>query len=209
MKTNFPLFQSHLDLAHDYWSKLIEPGDTVIDATCGNGHDTLKLCQLALSEDKGKVYAFDIQNDAINSSDCYLTAHLPQKVKKNVEFQLRCHSTFPDTLASGSVKLIVYNLGYLPGGKKTLTTEQSTTLQSLNNALHLIRPGGAICITCYPGHAEGAVEQKAILDFASQLSPKEWSCCRHVWLNRKLAPSLLIIQRTLVNFIKTDNSPIA
>lgn len=196
MKNKFPLFQSHLDLAHRYWAQLIEPGDTVIDATCGNGFDTLKLCQLALTKDKGKVYAFDIQQNAIVSSMQFLSVHLTEDLKNRLEFQLRSHATFPDSIKEKSVKLIVYNLGYLPGGDKTVTTHCATTLHSLDQAMHLIQPFGAISITCYPGHAEGAKEEEAILSFVSDLSPKEWSCCHHVWANRKLAPSLLLIQKT-------------
>lgn len=196
MKNIFPLFQSHLDLAHRYWSELIDTGDIVIDATCGNGHDTLKLCQLALSEDKGKVYAFDIQEQAIISSKHYLLMHLAEELTNRVEFMLCSHATFPENLHKHSVKLIAYNLGYLPGGSKAVTTHHLTTLQSLEHATQLIQPAGAISVTCYPGHAEGALEQEAVLAFAAQLSPREWSCCHHVWLNRKLAPSLLLIQRT-------------
>lgn len=205
MKNIFPLFQSHLDLAHYYWSKLIEKGDTVIDATCGNGHDTVKLCQLALSHDMGQVYAFDIQAEAIDSAKRHLSVHLSSDLQKRIEFQLRSHATFPESLKMNSVKLIAYNLGYLPGGDKTKTTQHTTTLQSLQKAAYLIAPSGAICVTCYPGHPEGAMEQEAVLAFASELSPKEWSCCHHVWMNRNLAPSLLLIQRT----VKADNSPVA
>ena len=195
MRHNFPLFQSHLDLAHHYWSKLIEIGDTVVDATCGNGHDTLKLCQLALSKDKGKVYAFDIQAEAIAAAKEHLAAHLSNEVQKKIEFQLRSHATFPESLNKQSVKLFVYNLGYLPGGDKAKTTLQDTTLQSLQHAAQLLAPAGAICVTCYPGHAEGAKEQESVLTFAAALPPNEWSCCHHVWTNRTLAPSLLLIQK--------------
>ena len=195
MHKNFPLFQSHLDLAHDYWSKLVQFGDSVIDATCGNGYDTLKLCQLALTDNKGKVYAFDNQSKAIESASHYLATELPPHLIKGLEFQKRCHSTFPVFLQPDSIKLIVYNLGYLPGGDKGLTTKRLTTLQSLHQACDLLQTGGAISVTCYPGHTEGAFEQEGILDFFTTLSPKEWSCCQHLWLNRRLAPSLFFIQK--------------
>lgn len=207
MKNTFPLFQSHLDLAHFYWSRLIEIGDTVIDATCGNGLDTLKLCQLALSNDKGKVYAFDIQAEAIFSSKENLRTYLPDEFMHFVDFQLRCHSTFPESVKKNSVKLIAYNLGYRPGGNKAITTQTETTQLSLKNALALIIPGGAISITCYPGHEEGARELEVVLNFATELSPKEWSCCHHVWANRTSAPRLLLIQRSqqLCGSITTDD----
>lgn len=197
MRHSFPLFQSHLDLAHTYWSQIVQKGDLVIDATSGNGHDTLKLCQLALSIDKGKVYAFDIQSQAIESTDHFLNVHLARELKSRVELRQCCHSTFPVEILLQSIKLIVYNLGYLPGGNKAQTTQIETTMTSLRQALKLLQPGGAISITCYPGHTEGAREQAAILDYSSCLPPQEWSCCHHVWLNRQHAPSLIIIQHRL------------
>lgn len=205
MKKTFSLFQSHLDLAHQYWTQLIQIGDTVIDATCGNGHDTLKLCQLALSEDKGKIYAIDAQSIAIESAKMLLEHHLSADLQKRVEFHLGCHSTFPSPIESEAVKLIVYNLGYLPGGNKAKTTTCSTTLQSVQHACTVLKAGGAISVTCYPGHPEGAREQEAILKFASGLAPTEWSCCHHTWNNRHLAPSLLLLQKC----VKSDNSPVA
>lgn len=195
MRTSFPLFHSHLDLAHRYWSLLLQPGDVVIDATCGNGHDTLKLCQLTLSSDQGKVYAFDNQRQAIESARHYLESHLPPEILARVEFQNRCHSTFSPFIVPESIKLVVYNLGYLPGGDKTLTTCTDTTLESLRQAQKLLQGGGVLSVTCYPGHEEGAIEQQAILDYASRLSPKEWNCCHHQWINRERSPALLLIQR--------------
>lgn len=197
MRSSFPLFQSHLDVAHTYWSQIVQLGDSVIDATCGNGHDTLKLCQLTLSPGKGKVYGFDIQEQAIATTHQYLASHLRSNFNEHVFLEQRCHSTFPDEVEPLSIKLIVYNLGYLPGGNKAKTTERSTTLQSLKQAEKLIQPGGVISITCYSGHEEGAKEQELVLAYTSRLAPKEWSCCQHIWTNRQHAPSLLLIQKAL------------
>jgi hypothetical protein len=195
MRNSFPLFQSHLDLAHQYWSQIVQTGDTVIDATCGNGHDTLKLCQLALSVDKGKVYAIDIQEEAINSCCQLLDKFLPIELKQRVSVQQRCHSSFPETIVPESVKLIVYNLGYLPKGNKSIITLKETTLKSIQYAEKLIALGGVICITCYPGHEGGLEEQEDLLNYAAHLSPSQWSCCHHHWLNRHHAPSLLLMQK--------------
>ena len=215
MRSSFPLFQSHLDLAHTYWSHIIQVGDCVIDATCGNGRDTLKLSQLALSHEKGIVYSFDIQEEAIRSTTIYLNTqfngdfnldskganeinhHINQNspLRKRIILEQRCHSTFPDEISRESVKLIVYNLGYLPGGNKEKTTVLKTTLQSLKQAEELLIPGGAISVTCYPGHEEGEREFEAILDYGKGLPPKEWSCCQHSWINREKAPCLLLFQK--------------
>lgn len=192
----FPLFQSHLDLAHHYWNELVKSGETVIDATAGNGHDTLALASLpAFKEKMGLLIAMDKQASAIENTKQRLSDHLPKEQYAKIRLIQQCHSTFPDDLSHKSVKLIVYNLGYLPGGDKSLTTFAETTLQSLQAATKLVCPGGAISITCYPGHTEGFREEEAVLRFAATLDPKEWSCCHHRWINRKDAPSLLLLQK--------------
>lgn len=195
MRHNFPLFQSHLDFAHSFWSQIVKIGDIVIDATCGNGYDTLKLCQLALSLDKGKVYAIDIQEQAIESTRQYLASHLLDELKKHVIFQQACHSKFPEDILFESVKLIAYNLGYLPGGNKGMTTKGSSTLESLCQAQMLLQPGGVISMTCYPGHEEGKREYEEVLAYTSTLAPQTWSCSQHQWINRLNAPTLFLIQK--------------
>jgi len=178
--------KAHLDLAKEYWSRLVRQGDVVIDATCGNGHDTLFLAKLG-----AKVTGMDIQSDAIETTKKLLDSH----GHSSVELFLGCHSSFPDRITPGSVRLVVYNLGYLPGGDKQKTTQTETTLASVAAAMKLLMPGGAVSITCYPGHPEGSVEEDALLAFAAALLPQEWSCCHHRWLNRLNSPSLLILQK--------------
>jgi ribosomal protein L11 methylase PrmA len=192
MRTSFPLFRSHLELAHSYWDQLLLSHDTVIDATCGNGHDTLKLSQLVK---EGMLYAFDIQESAIDSTKNLLKANLKPDAWHHVHLEQRSHATFPAEILNQTVKLIVYNLGYLPGGDKSITTLTSSTLQSIENGLKLIIPGGALCITCYPGHPEGAVEQDALMSLVKNLDPKSWNCCLHTFVNRNASPRLLLIQR--------------
>lgn len=195
-RKQFKLFQTPLDLAHNYWQQLLKPGDCVIDATSGNGHDTLFLAKLILSDEKGHIIALDIQQQAVENTRQLLKDNL-KGLPGNISTYRQCHSTFPSFLEKESVALIVYNLGYLPGGNKSLTTLSDTTLKSLEAASSLIAPGGAISITCYPGHAAGKPEEELALHFAATLNPQEWSSCHHKWLNRKNAPSLILIQRAL------------
>lgn len=197
MRGKFHLFQSHLDLAHDYWNRLLQPGDRVIDATGGNGYDSLYLAGRCLSQASGELYVMDVQEEAIEESRRRLQGELEGALFERVVFLQQCHSTFPATLSEQSVKLIVYNLGYLPGGHKEKTTQVSTTLESLKKALDLVMRGGAISITCYPGHEEGAREEEQLLLFCQTLDPKVWSCCHHRWINRMCSPSLLLVQSCL------------
>lgn len=201
MHYHFPLFQSHLDLAHHYWKLIAKRGDIVIDATCGNGQDTRYLSQLVLDDSNGEVWAVDVQKTAIEKAKLFLEQNLSPSICNRVKYYYGCHSTFPKQILPKSIALVVYNLGYLPGGDKQLTTKVETTLKSIEKALSLVKNGGAISITCYPGHNEGAIEETALLDFFKSLSAKTWSCCHHQWLNRKNSPSLLFIQKKAIHHI--------
>lgn len=195
-RLKFPFFQTPLDLAHAYWLRLLKPGNRVIDATCGNGHDTLFLANLVLNSDsKGSVIALDKQQLALDKTQALLKANLSENFLSSIFLYAQCHSSFPLHLEKESISLIVYNLGYLPGGDKNLTTISPTTLQSLEAAISLIVPGGAISITCYPGHDAGKPEEEAVLKFTASLDPKKWSCCHHQWVNRQKGPSLILIQK--------------
>lgn len=190
MRGQFPLFQSPIDLAHHYWANILKQGDIAIDATCGNGWDTLVLAKLF----SGKLFSFDIQEAAIESTHALLNKELSEEVRNRIEIIHGSHAAFPSWIETA--KLIVYNLGYLPGaGNKELTTKTESTIASLQQALKLLSSGGMISITCYPGHPEGEKEEKALIAFVEKLDPKTWSCCHHRWLNRRSSPSLLVIQR--------------
>jgi Putative rRNA methylase len=199
MFSKFPLFQSHLDLAQHYWRAIVLTGDIVIDATCGNGHDTLTLAQLSLNAGNGIIYAIDLQESAIENTKKILAQHYSQEDLARIKFIQGCHANFPSEISPGSVKLIVYNLGYLPGGDKGKTTISELTLSSIKKAIDLICAGGCLSITCYPGHEEGAREENMILHFTKSLNPREWSCCHHNWTNRQHSPSLFFLQKKIKN----------
>ena len=191
-QSNFSLFRSHLDLAHSYWEHLLQEGDFAIDATCGNGHDTLKLIEI-LKEKKGGVIGIDIQSQAIAQTQKLLDSH---SSKENVYLFEQSHEEFPSLAREHPIRLVVYNLGYLPGGDKQKTTLTMTTLTSVRKALDLIVPGGAVSITCYPGHPEGALEESALSELVAALSPALWNVCLHAFTNRKASPRLLFIQKS-------------
>jgi SAM-dependent methyltransferase len=171
----------HLDQAHFYWKNLLKPDDHVIDATCGNGKDTLRLAELI---PEGHVYALDIQEIALQKA----RELIPYS---NISYLLQCHSRLPAGLPAGRFKLVVYNLGYLPGGNKNLTTLTATTLESLEKAAQLIVIGGALSITCYLGHPEGALEEQAVHGWVTNLDPQKWHITHHVW--REKSPTLFFI----------------
>lgn len=195
LRPQFPLFQTPIDLAQGYWKRLLKKGDTVIDATCGNGHDTAALAKMLEDLGGGNVIALDVQNAALEATKTLCTEWFEPASKVRIELLLQSHASFPEKLLPSSVALIVYNLGYLPGGDKSVTTLTPSTLQSIESVLSLLREGGALSVTCYPGHEEGAREETNILEYVQKLSPDQWSCCHHRWINRRTAPSLLLIQK--------------
>lgn len=197
MCAQFPLFNTPIDLAHHYWKKILSNEDWAIDATCGNGKDTLALAQMIGS--KGGIIGLDIQEIAIQNTRYLLESMLQKEQLPQIQLFTQSHASFPLEALDKPIRLIVYNLGYLPGGNKQITTLRSSTLESLRQALGLILEGGAISITCYPGHSEGEKELKDLLIFSTSLSTRDWNVCHHTWINRQKSPSLLIIQKKLSN----------
>jgi methylase of polypeptide subunit release factors len=182
----FALFDSPLDLAHHFFENLLSQTDHVIDATCGQGFDALKLIKKIPD---GYLYAFDIQDEAIKSTQKKL------ELFKNFSLIKQSHETFPDVIKKGSIKLIVYNLGYLPKTCKTITTKKESTIQSIKNALQLVSQGGVISIMCYPGHEEGLDEMNAVFEFVKKLNKFEYLSSSHQLMNRDRAPCWVLIQK--------------
>lgn len=188
---NFRDRSPHLDLAKLFWKRQLVSGDTAIDATCGNGNDTLFLAKLPLSG----LFALDIQPAAIEKTRELLAGHLNEEELKRVALCHMSHEDLRKVPCPIPPSLIVYNLGYLPGGDKSLTTKTESTLESIGSALSILGDAGAISITCYPGHAEGEKEENEILRMAESLPSSLWEVRHHRWMNRARSPSLLWIAR--------------
>ena len=171
------MFKPHLEKARQYWTELLKPNDAVIDATCGNGKDTAFLASLV---PQGQLVSIDIQETALIKARSL--------APPNVTFLHQSHTDLPSIK---DLKLVVYNLGYLPGGDKTITTMTESTLQSLAKAAELVVVGGGLSITCYPGHPEGAIEEKAVERWVNQLNFEKWHVFYHQW--RAGSPTLFFI----------------
>lgn len=189
MRQNFPLFQTPLDLAHNFWKTLLKEGDLAIDATCGNGKDSLVLASI-LAPKRGSLICIDIQQAALDTTKHLLQKQLPEFLP-SITFYKTCHTNLPEC----KPKLIIFNLGYLPGSDKTITTTVTSTLEAVKISMNFLTYSGAISIVCYPGHNEGKKEETALLDFLSHLNTEDWSCCHTLFLNRNHSPSLLLVQK--------------
>lgn len=189
------LDRDHLSLAHRLWGQIVRPGDRVVDATLGKGRDALRLAQLCLQHESGRLVGLDIQPQAIDTTWALLADHLPASALQQVRLMVGDHARFPSDLEPGSIRLIVYNLGYLPGSDESVITTSQGTLQSLEAARELLHPGGTISCTCYSGHPGGDEEEQAVLAWASRLPRSQWTVTHTRWLNRRKGPSLLMVER--------------
>lgn len=172
-------------LVHDILKPLIRPGDWVIDATAGNGHDTLFLAECVGTE--GRVLAFDIQEAALSSARARVGE------MGWVDFYHESHAQMANRAAAGSISVVMFNLGYMPGENHELTTESGETLAALEMAALLLKSGGALSVICYPGHPAGAEEAVAVEAWMTALAAKGWRVARYGALGtRRAAPFLLL-----------------
>jgi ubiquinone/menaquinone biosynthesis C-methylase UbiE len=149
---------------------ILKPGDIAIDATAGNGHDTLFLARLVGSG--GAVHAYDIQELAISSTRQRL---LDAGCLDQVQLHLASHACMAEHVAEETVAVILFNLGYLPGADHEVITQVEETLAALSISLTVLRPGGLLGIVCYPGHTGGDVEAEAVLIWADALG-EDFTC---------------------------------
>lgn len=167
-------------------SEIIEPTDILIDATCGNGHDTQFLAGLV---PKGKVYSFDIQQAALDSAIQKTTAYT------NIEYILDSHANV-DAYIHTPVKAAMFNLGYLPSGDKSITTQAGSTLAAIDKIFNLLSIGGRIIIVVYHGHESGKDEKAALEHHLNQYDQKFAQVLRYEFINSKnSAPFLLVIEK--------------
>lgn len=181
-----------------HWARSLQEqalfsGAKAIDATMGNGGDTEALCRMVGPD--GHVYAFDVQADAVENTRARLVAG---GLIERASLMLIGHERMAEYVPA-NVDLAVFNLGWLPGSSdKSHTTNTLTTLQALDAAMTLLKPGGAITVCAYPGHEEGARELAAVIDWAKALSARDAQSLVHGYLNQNpCAPVLIAVTKAL------------
>ncbi|WP_347549210.1 class I SAM-dependent methyltransferase [Pseudalkalibacillus hwajinpoensis] len=169
---------------------VLTKGDIAIDGTCGNGHDTLYLAE-SVSE-TGKVYGFDIQKEALESTHKRL-----EEAGQTAQVTLfhRSHATINDVMDTdekGKVAAAIFNLGYLPGGDKSIVTNPGETLQAVTRILDLLRSDGLLILVVYPGHPEGKIESKLVTEFTSQLNQSHYQVLKYQFINQVNEPPYIL-----------------
>jgi tRNA A58 N-methylase Trm61 len=170
---------------------MIRKGDTVIDATAGNGHDTVFLAGCVGAG--GRVLAFDVQQAAIESAR---TRVAEAGLLDRVTFHPCSHVRMGEFVAAASVSAIMFNLGYLPGEDHGITTRMESSMVALEAAALVLKPGGALSVVCYPGHETGASEAEAVKGWLTAKTTEGWRLATYALCGTlRPAPFLLVARK--------------
>ena len=143
----------------------LKEGDVAVDFTMGNGNDTLFLSKSV--GESGKVYAFDIQEEALASTESRLKG---AGADENYTLICASHHRVKEFVKE-PIKAGMFNLGYLPGvGRKAVTTLRETTMPAVEAAIDMLLPDGVLIVAIYPGHEEGALEGEMLREYFYTLS---------------------------------------
>lgn len=178
------------DWIHQILSLYITEGDFCIDATAGKGKDTLYLCQQVGTT--GKVLAFDIQKEAIEAAKKRICE---SGYEKNVQFILGGHEGMDAYSEEESAAVILFNLGYLPGGDHSIATRKDTTLEALEKSIKILKKQGILCVCIYSGGDTGFEEKDAVLQWVKELPAREYDVIACPFVNKPNHPPMPVFIR--------------
>lgn len=164
---------------------VVKEGMVCIDATCGNGHDTLFLSEKVGAS--GLVYGFDIQALAVDNT----RERLKNSPYDNHKIICDSHEHMAQHV-TGLVDFIVFNLGYLPKADKAIKTNKTTTMPAVDAALALLKTHGILWLVVYPGHEEGKEEGQVLESYVSDLVQKDYSVLKMAFMNQRNNPPYII-----------------
>lgn len=192
------MLKTALQYSHQLLEECVTTGDKVIDATMGNGYDTIFLSKLVGK--LGYVYAFDIQKKAIqNTQDKILEQNID-----NVSLIFDSHANFKEYFNDDfKIKAAIFNLGYLPNGDKSIITKSESTIQAIQWLLTHLEINGRIILVVYHGHEGGKKERDDLLSFVETLDQTYYQVLKYQFLNQKNNPPLCICINKLKNKTKS------
>lgn len=177
-----------LEFSHRLLKTAAQEGDTVIDATVGNGHDTIILAHLV--GDQGKVFGFDIQEQAIVTTQKKLEE---EGVAHRVNLLQQGHETISQVFSEETtLSAAIFNLGYLPKGDKSIITLPATTIQAFEGVLDRLKSGGIMVIVIYYGHPGGIEEKDAVENYLSHLDQSDFHVLKYEFINQRNNPPYIL-----------------
>lgn len=166
-------------------------GEVAVDFTMGNGNDTLFLSKTV--GEGGRVYAFDIQEAALDSTRSLLES---EGAPQNYTLICASHDRVKEFVKE-PIKAGMFNLGYLPGsGKKAVTTMRETTMPAVEAALELLLPDGVLIVAIYPGHEEGALEGEMLREYFKSTSRYKLCPSEFHILNSPSSPYFFLVEKS-------------
>lgn len=175
----------------------------LLDATCGNGNDTLFLYGLGLRlvksdlfKDRLRLLGFDLQKEAVDNTIKALSLE-----DEGLDFSIVCagHEELSSfTHEKEKVLMAMYNLGYLPGSDKSIVTKAKSTLSSFELLKDKLVRGGLISVHAYGGHEGGLYELEKVETWFSSLPIKEWTVRSFKTLNKLRNPETLFLAEKLM-----------
>lgn len=176
----------------------VEKASVLVDGTAGNGWDTLYLAKHSSKD--AQIFSFDIQPNALENTKKLVEKELWEGLE-NVVCICSNHRNFQEYIKE-PIDVAMMNLGYLPNGDKSLTTQADDSLETITQLMARLRLRGVISVTCYPGHPEGKKEYEVISDFLADISSKEFQIMRiEKWNHIVESPIAFLIER-----IKEENA---
>ena len=180
-----------LDFTHRLLADAVTDGGYAVDATVGNGHDTVHLAERVGAG--GHVWGFDIQAEAIAATRARLAGG---GLHRRCTLTQADHGTMLDHLPAEvhrRVQAVTFNLGYLPGaGRKSVITRPETTVPALEAAASLLAPKGLLTVVLYTGHPGGQAEADAVEAWAQARPPDAWRVLRYAFVNVPRRPPYLL-----------------
>lgn len=175
-----------LRYSHQLLKDIVSEGDHVIDATMGNGNDTLFLADLVGST--GHVYGFDIQEQALRNTREKLTDYTDRAT-----LFLAGHETIEEKIpADQPIKAAIFNLGYLPKSDKQIITLPETTKQAMQAILKRLVSGGRMIVVIYYGHEGGESEKNEVIHFCQSLPQEQFRVLNYQFINQRNHPPILL-----------------
>lgn len=177
-----------LGLQKDFFKSYLLPGETALDMTVGNGHDTLFLADLV--SESGQVYGFDVQSAALEKTAKKVAG------RRGVQLILMGHERLAQALPEqcrGKVGAAMFNLGYLPGSSREIVTRPETTLAALEQLQVWLRPGAGLSIHIYMGHPGGKLEGEAVIGWAEKLPWQSWEVAAYEAVNKAQNREVLLL----------------